>query len=67
MIFGFGSLSIESPASLVFFLGLVLISFWQGGGGGPPGAHPIQGARVNQIQGARVNQICSFFLFGGPL
>jgi hypothetical protein len=34
VIFGFGSLSIENPASVVFFLGLVLISFWQGGGKG---------------------------------
>jgi hypothetical protein len=34
VIFGFGSLSIESPASVVFFLGLVLISFWQGWGKG---------------------------------
>jgi hypothetical protein len=34
VIFGFGSLSIESPASVVYFLGLVFISFWQGGGKG---------------------------------
>jgi hypothetical protein len=56
VIFGFGSLSIESPASVVLSLGLVLISFRQGG---------VESG-VSASRGESQSDLL-FFLFGRPL